>query len=468
MRSELRRALLAAAEACWIYPALVVVGTPAGFAHEVSPLGIFLVYWAGLLAGRTLPRLRVPWRLAQALNILIALVVILLAVRVGLYENFPLLDLSWLSTHFARVLAFWQRMSAEELSTVALIYAFIRGLGFSQRPLTLWFVGFQFRLGIVVLFFTSIAAGLLGGVDFRLWIVVYFILSLLAIALARIEESGRELALGWKWGGVLLGAIGGTLALGYVLAQLFTLDVLNTVFEWLSPLFVLAYLLLALLAIPLAFIVEALLNLLLPLFGRLSDLLRNAFPAVTPGVSDAGRALGDAVQQLESFAPYLRLAGVILVVLLVGWLIARALDRRMYRQEEETFFREQLDERERLDLNGRRRARRARPVRREIQAENVRRIYAALLAQSEAVGLARRAAETPLEFLPRLAARFPLLADDLRAITDAYVAVHYAQRPVAEERVRELRAVWGRVRGRMRDEGGRRTKDEGRTRKTKD
>jgi len=58
---------------------------------------------------------------------------------------------------------------------------------------------------------------------------VYFIFSLLAIALARLEEAGRELALDWKWAGVLLGTIAATVGMGYLVTQLFTLQVVNTI-----------------------------------------------------------------------------------------------------------------------------------------------------------------------------------------------------------------------------------------------
>jgi hypothetical protein len=86
---------------------------------------------------------------------------------------------------------------------------------------------------------------------------------------------------------------------------------------------------------------------------------------------------------------------------------------------------------------------------REIHAENVRRIYAALLAHAEMLGLKRREAETPFEFLPRLVAHFPDVSGDLHTITDAYVAVHYAQAPATEPQVRELRARWHKTRQAM-------------------
>jgi hypothetical protein len=94
----------------------------------------------------------------------------------------------------------------------------------------------------------------------------------------------------------------------------------------------------------------------------------------------------------------------------------------------------------------------------EVEAENIRRIYAALLARCQAIGLPRREAETPFEFLPRLEAQFPQAATDLSALTEAYVAVHYAQIPATNERVHAMRAVWRRLRGQLKPIENRRRK----------
>ena len=72
--------------------------------------------------------------------------------------------------------------------------------------------------------------------------------------------------------------------------------------------------------------------------------------------------------------------------------------------------------------------------------------YAALLARAAVVGLPRREAETPFEFLPRLTAEFPNALSDLRALTEAYVAVHYAQQQATPGQVHEMRVVWQRLR----------------------
>lgn len=448
-RAELRLALLAAAESCWIYAIVLTLGTLGGFPRIVSPLGIFVMYWLGLLTGRVVPRSKSAWRLLQFVTIGIAFVGVLIAARIGLYTDVPLTDFSWLPRYVSGTLAFLERFTAEELSTIALILAFVRALGMAQFPLTLWTVGFQFRLGVVIFFFTAIVAGLGRHVDFAPWIFVYFSVSLLAISLARIEEAGQTLPLGWRWAGVLVTAIAGTMLVGFILTRIFTLEVVNAIFVFLSPVWNLVALITAFIAIPIIYVLSFLFNLIIPLLQGLSLALHNIFPQINTPNPDTQRIVDQVTQQLANYAPYMRLVTVIAIVFLVGWVIARALRRRTKQIEDEMYTREGLGDASFEEFKRQERAHRAGHVHYEINAENVRRIYAALQAHAESLGLARRDAETPLEYLPRLAAQFPKASNNLLVITDAYVAVHYAQRAATPNQVRELRGVWARTRKEM-------------------
>lgn len=444
-RAELRLALLAAAEACWIYVVVLTLGAIMGAPHVISPVGIFFVYWVALQTGRLLPRSQQTWRLLQIATIVIAVIAIVIAMRIGLYETTPLTDFSWLPNYFGRTFTFFERMSAEALSTFALVFTFLRGMSFAQRPLTLWVVGFQFRLGIIIFFGAAFVSALSVPVNFIVWVFAYFAFSLPAIALARIEEAGQEGPLGGRWALVMFTAIGATMLLGFFAVQFFTLDTINALFELFSPLGFIVQILITLIAIPIFFILELAGNLLAPFFNTLRDFLAGMRLNLNGNNPEIQRVLNDVTRVIVDLAPYIRLVSVVLVVVLIGWLIARALNKRMNWQEREMFAREAVDDTDGFAPETRPRARPLRFARRELHAENVRRIYAALLAQAEGAGLKRRDAETPLEFLPRLSARFPDLAPALQQITDAYVAVHYAQQPASDAQVRELRALWQRI-----------------------
>jgi MFS family permease len=455
LRAELRLALLAAAEACWLYAIALTLGTLSGLPRQISPLGIFIVYWAALLAGRVLPRSDVAWRALQLLTVAFAFVAILIAFRVGFYTNVALFDFSWLPQYVGRVLAFFERVTAEEISTIVLIAAFLRGLSFAQRPLTLWVVGFQFRLGIVVFFVIALIAALTVNINFIFWMFAYFALSLLAIALARIEEAGQERPLGATWAVVMCAAIGVTMLVGFAATQFLTLNAVHAFFEFLSPLQIVLQLVIALIAIPFLFLLDWLIRALGPLFDRMFQMINNIFPRLNLGNPNSEQVISAVTQQLVNLLPYLRLLGIILVILFIGWLVARALNRRVKWQEHEMYVRETLDERDALQSDQRKRTPAAHTQPHHIHAENIRRIYAALQAHARTLGLPRRDAETPLEFLPRLIARFPDSADALTAITNAYVAVHYAQQQATDAQVRAVRATWQRVKQQMTNDRGR-------------
>src|SRR6266542_5788164 len=82
LRAELRRALLAAAEACWVYALLLTFAKIAGFARVISPFGIALVYWVALTLGYYFPRARRAWHVLQWASLAIIALTMVVAMRV--------------------------------------------------------------------------------------------------------------------------------------------------------------------------------------------------------------------------------------------------------------------------------------------------------------------------------------------------------------------------------------------------
>src|SRR5215467_14654785 len=87
VRAELRRALFAGAETCWVYAILLTLSGLGGFPRNLSPFSIFIIYWAGIEIGHYLPRLRAHWRLLQAASIGLAALLILAVLRIDLYAD---------------------------------------------------------------------------------------------------------------------------------------------------------------------------------------------------------------------------------------------------------------------------------------------------------------------------------------------------------------------------------------------
>lgn len=441
-RRELRFALLAAMETCWVYMALLFLSTLLHAGHPLLPLSLFIAYWVALNAGRFLPRLKARWLVLQLASITIAVVTLLVLVRIEFYPDYSLFDFRWILRFLVGIGSF----STEFLAALGVVYMYVRGLGFGARPLTLWFTGFQFRLGIVAFFVIFGLSALMARFDPGIWIFVYFAVSLFAIALARMEESAAPVPLGPRWVATLLAAVALVLFLGLGAVQILTLDLVSVVVQ--------------LIAIPASLIVGAIFFILIVPFSFIADWLVQALQPFMNGVANLGQMLQglmpqgalDSMQKvqqqstlMEQLAPILRGLTVVAVLVGVGYLLARGLNRRMLEIEELTYTREAIgaDEEDRAAKERQRRKKAApRKGRAHISAETIRRIYAALVARAGEAGLPRRPAETPYEFMPRLVHAFPEEAERIQTITEAYIAVHYGEAPADSAQVKRVRQAW--------------------------
>ncbi len=449
LRRELRLALLAAMECCWVYAALAFVSDLIGAPRPVSPLSLFAAYWMALFVGRVLPRLRARWLLLQCATIAVAALTVLAVIRIEIIgSRFAPLDFGWLAQYIGALLALSEGISGEFVATFAVLYVFIRGLGFAQRPLTLWFIGFQFRLGIVAFFILLLGAGWQRTPIPAAWIFIYFFLSLLAIALARVDEVGSPITLGPRWASTLLAAVALALFLGLGVMQLFTLETADAIFAFLAPVFAILAVLMLLVITPVAMVLGWLLGFLEPFFQRFWSAFAGLGNMLPQGWMEQFQKAGPPNGLLDALGPLLKWLFIVTVVLGVAILLARALNRRMNLIEEELYAREAIDgEDDSARVRESTRAKKPAARRRSnaLSAETIRRIYAALVARAADMGLPRRTAETPYEFLPRLTDALPDAADNVHAITEAYVAVHYGEHEATNEEVSRVREAWRQV-----------------------
>lgn len=455
LRRELRLALLAAMETCWVFAVIVLLTALIERPQPLTPLPFFAAYWLALIVGRLLPESKLRWVILQAIAVTLAVVTLLAVARAELYPQIDWSDFVWLPRLFAGMLSFTNGIAVEHIVGLGVVYVFVRGLGFAQRPLSLWFIGFQFRIGIVVFFLFLLATGMAHSFDAlrrnsydpTVWIFVYFFVSLLAIALARMEEMENDVRYGPRWAITLLVAVALVLFIGFGVLQVFTLDTASTLLQLFSPLWVVMSGIIVLLAIPFGILAEWLVELLRPFFNNVSQLF-SQLQQIFPQNQDVTKRIEESASMLTLLEPFLKILCVLVIVFAIGYWIARALNRRMTKIEDEQYAREAIDDKD--DSEHARRATMAkrgapRPRRRDLAAESIRRIYAALVARAADAGLPRRAAETPYEFLPRLQSQWRSETDDLNVITEAYVQVHYAEHAAAPEQVNGVRAAWQRV-----------------------
>lgn len=445
-RRELRYALLAAMETCWVTITLVFFAANMGAPRVLSAFSILVAYWIALLAGRLLPRVRRSWTVLQAAAIVLALATAILLIRAEFYAGVAPWDASWFPQYIASLTNFSKGFPADLLATFAVIYVFVRGLGFGQRPLTLWFIGFQFRLGVVVFFAVLVLAGLTKPIQAGAWISVYFFVSLVAIALARMEEAAGGIPLAPPWVGMLLGIVALVVFLGLGLHELFTLDMVDRIVNLIRiPVSVVAGAIFLLLLIFGGIIAGWIVDLLRPVFeaAHLDQIFQNLLP---PGLSQNSDQAPQQIPLLDELVPILKVVFVAALVVGVGVILARALNRRMGQIEEETFVREAAGPDEE-QVRSRRRQKPVAPKtpRSDLSAESVRRVYAALVTRAAEAGVSRQPAETPFEFLPRLKKTFPEGQEPIEEITQAYVGVHYGEHPASLAEVSAVRRAWSLV-----------------------
>lgn len=461
---ELRLALLAAMETCWVFAGVEFLAAQLDQSRPLTPFPFFAAYWIALVIGRALPQSRKQWIALQVIALGIAAVTVLAVIRVELFPAFEWHDLAWLPRTLVAILSITRGIATEHLVTAGVLYVFMRGLGFAQRPLTLWFVGFQFRLGIVVFFMLLVVAGIVRPFmltkpfDPTLWVFVYFFVSLLAIALARIEEMGSEMRYGPRWVVTIFGGIALVLFIGLGILQFFNPETARWLLVPLAPIWFLVAGIVLILAIPGGYLVGWLVELLKPLFDKvaqffvdLTSLFPSEFQETLKTVPES--PLWDNVENT------IKMLIMPIALMIAAYFLARALHRRMKRLEDETYIRESIGVDDAAEHTRRGATKKPRPRRSFVQhfaAASIRRIYAALVARAAAVGLPRRVAETPYEFLPRLEQKFPEQTDDVSAITEAYVAVHYGELDAPLEQVNRVRAAWRRVEKKMREERGKR------------
>ena len=437
--------LLAAMETCWVYAILSFFAYVVSFPRFISPFAIFIAYWIAIVVGRVLPRRKERWIVLQASAILIAFITMLAIARIELYDD-AWFDFAWLPNYVVNLFSILSRLTPAHLSAAAVLFAFIRGLGFGQRPMTLWFTGYQFRLGIVIFFVLLIVASIFKQFDPSLALFIYFFISLIAIALARIDELDSAQRLSSRWSGTLVVSVIVVLCLGFLLLQFLNVDSASLLLWVFTPIGLFLSALLFLMAIPAGILAGWFVELMRPLFGQLGQMMNQMSQFMPLGAQDALENFQTAANspQLISILKTIAIAALILVV---GYWLARALQRRMKIVEDEEYIRESVSRDERFGERGRRMKKKTAPRKKSthLAAESIRRIYAALVARAAENGLPRQVAETPYEFLPRLENKFADNAADLRAITDAYVDVHYAEHTATEERVKSVKEAWERI-----------------------
>jgi hypothetical protein len=464
IRRELVFLALGTMDVCIITP---LVAALLSRIVPVRPLLVTLILLGAVLAVHYLARLALwlPFRPSLrygALGLGMLVSGLLITHRL-LHAQTRLLHPAWLVGIFSDLR---QGAPSRELPIFLLVlFLWWRGLVLAQRRLDSDSVAFRFRLGLLMIAVTTALAGPMLSWPYHRFVFAFFFASLLGIALARAEEIGHQYGggqspFGLGWLATLVAAALVVLLLAGGLAALLTGENIGLV---LVPALQVLHVILFYVVYILAWIAQIVIAPLVSILQQ--EELRRALEEFSRRIAAPGQAEPQEMQPRElPFTPeqlaLVRAVGVVGGVLLLLLLVALSLRRlRAWAGQRRDEERESVWEGAQLrrDLGdllrrGRRRVDQAAAalsrslLGRFFAAMTIRRIYAHLGALAAERGYPRFSSQTPYEYLPTLERAFPDSREEVARITEAYVAVHYAEAPERPADLEAIQAAWDRVR----------------------
>ncbi|MEP7200302.1 MAG: DUF4129 domain-containing protein [Chloroflexota bacterium] len=456
-RFELVMLTTAALEICWAYGFFALALQASGNGQRgVSVFTFGALVLAAIYSTRFMLNTTLPQRRKQSISLALALGSIALALRATFFSNYGVFDLSWLGQLPSAIGNLFIAFSPVALLLIMGAYAWWRGLSLAQGSFDFEGVGFRFRLGVLMLALLVLLNTWIARLDIGGLLVAFFFFGLLAVALARQEDVGRSesavsLPLKGPWLGILVGSVMLVLGLAALLALVLTPQGVRAIFDLFRPLEPLVVIILYVLLLLISYVIEFIYALITFFIQRFINPNMQLPPLALPQ-----RPPLDTAQHPDDFAalamfwdPLRTICAVVLVggVLLLLALSLNNMQKRNRQRGNET--RESVPVS--LDLNPFKRLRDwlRRPQFQfdESDVASIRRIYANLVRLAAERGYPRREAETPYEFMRDLREAFPEVVPEERAITEAYVRVHYGERSPTAEEMQQVRDAWERIKG---------------------
>jgi hypothetical protein len=465
---------LALMDTCWLYPWSVLISAwsdPNRMGGLLSAPVILMDLLAAATSTHILGRrARTQPRLARAMLAALALLVASVIVRLEHYPTAQGLD--WVGPLLGALAATIGQLSRPVLGFALALYAWWRGVrlgsqtpGFTEVESAFrWGIGRLAVFGLVMALATR--PGQLPAMEGATtpYVVGFFFVSLLALALARLESlrtRTRTPSLNTQWLAVLIVVAAGVVLLALLVGQLVSFDVLlvatRPLFDLLGQVLLL---LVYAIVIPLSFVIEWLIYLVLSLLQANG----NRPPPQPPQPTDIDNLLQRffAEQVPPELLVALKGLGAALLLGIALLLVARGLARWRPSSADADATNEERDSLwraaevwARLVAWVRRLLRRdalrtttsvslgavSPEITSSVAPTTVRQLYARVLRAGEAAGVARAASTTPLEHEPALNGAL----DPERVVTEltgAYVRARYAEERFSLDEVDALaRAV---------------------------
>lgn len=451
-------------EVCWITPFFLILSragerlAPAAAATALTGLLLAFFYLARLAE-------RWAWEPAKARGLMLGalLLAILLSWRAFLHPTVALLDWTWIRAAGADLIT--GQAGGHWLVMAVVVFLWWRGLALSRREFVFSAVALAFRTGVLLLVVGTVLLAVATGRQVNGLIYLFFFAGLLAVALTRLEEVGLVRGeLGRRFDVFWLLLLVATVALVLGIGGLFTvaasaagIAALRSLWAPVGDTLIWAVLtLISLLLRPFEPLLQRLVNLLSQFWLSLLDQDLALAPAqFEPLVDQVESARSELMLQAAATATRLVCGAALLAIMLLAGLWALKQQRRRLQEvaeEHSELDTGLLGTLQGLVASGRQWLRRTGELVGRfglssdlLAAVSVRALYANMTRLARQRGYPRHRAATPYDYLPDLLAAFPQATDEARAITDAYVGVHYGELPTTRDELARLRAAYERL-----------------------
>ena len=446
------------------------VATTLAQVQTMPPAALFLLLLGTLIFYMLVADLLNQWQVDSPQRELIMAGVVLatslLSVRLLLYPRLAPWDLRWLGETGSAVFNFTAGRRPEVLVLLLNGFLWWRVAANTDRDLSFFAVGVNFRLGLLL---SVVANAMLVGTgratvtEAFIFFALFMFAGLTAVSVARIDEKAlltehsRGAVLPWLQVAQVTVVAAVTLLLGGLLALIFRPATIMRVLGWFSPLW-------ELLGTVSGWLIYGLAWLLAPLMNAAVRFLQWVMSQVEPmETPQQEQAFGDIVVvrptdittllDRHDNVRYALVALMILGALALIWLFFVRTRRRMLVNEEEAWAQERVTFGGGLLGRGAERLRDLWDLVRRyglgtqlLAAISIQNIYANTSRLARLRGFPRPTAQPPDLYLPALQAAFPGCGDELAHITEAYMRVEYGDQALDNIELDRLRADYRRVR----------------------
>jgi hypothetical protein len=423
-----------------------------------NPLLLFIVFWATMQLYMLIADLFSRWNIQGGLYAVAILGVLtltsLLAVRLLLYPDAVPSDFRWLRETIYALVNLLAGVRGEILLILTNYFLWMRVARYTNRSISFFGVGVSFRLGMLIVVLGSTLLSYWNGQNSAaiLYMVLFFAFGLSAVAVARIDQkaigsansSGARLP--WDRFAQLWAIIIAILGTSLAAATLYTPPILRAILGWFAP----VGRLLQWLVTNIVYLVFLLLTPLLEwLTARIQAMIAQArpLPPQQPTATPPPLTLGDAVQDFAMLHYCVAAAIIFGAILLFLIFFVRVTQRQRASEPEDTAteggvrpgginlglgrLKDWFALLGRYGLGSQ-----------LLAAISVENIYANLSRLARRKGFARLPSQGPDHYLPTLMQAFPGHEAELTTITNAYMRVRYAERPITQEELEHLRAAY--------------------------